>query len=166
MKKGKAIALVSAGLVAGLMLGSVGVSYAATDSSAETACVAPGARLGQSMRDAGARLIDVVAGLTGLSVDEVKAARADGQSIAEIAEANGSSGDAVVGEALSIRKQVLDGKVADGSLTQEQADAAYDRMSERLTERITTEQTGQPAWAGAGMGAGRGQGARGVCGNQ
>lgn len=158
MRKGKAIALVALGLVAGLVLGTVGVSYAATG-AAPTAGARVGSGMGRALRDAGGRLVDVVAQLTGLSVDEVRAARAEGQSVADIAEANGISSDAVVDAALGVRKDVLDAKVADGTITQEQADAAYAQMSERIAERVTSDETGRPSWAGQGRGQGACQGA-------
>lgn len=165
MKKSKAIALLSAGLVAGLVLGTVGVSYAATGTDGQTAACGIGARAGQSMRDAGGRLADIVAGLTGLTVDEVRAERRSGRSIADIAEANGVSGEDVIREALAARKAVLDERVADGTLTQEQADAAYAQMTERLSERVAADETGAPAWSGRGRGRmdGAGQGACGAC---
>lgn len=165
MKKSKAIALVSAGLVAGLVLGSLGVSYAATESTGtNTSCVlGTGARMGQAIRGAGARLVDIVADLTGLSVEEVQAQRAEGNSVADIAEANGVSTEAVVAEALAARKALLDEKVADGSITQEQADLAYEQMTTRVTERVSTDEVGRPSWAGAGSGTG-GRGGQGACG--
>lgn len=167
MKKGKAIALVAAGLVAGLVLGSVGVSYAATGTEDPASCLGMGARMGQSIRDAGGRLVDIVAELTGLTVEEVQAQRAEGESVSDIAEANGVSTQDVVDEALAVRKDVLDAKVADGSITQEQADAAYAQMAERIQERVTTDAAGRPGWAGQGRGQGMGTGScGGACGVQ
>lgn len=167
MKKSKMIALVSVGLVAGLVLGSVGVSYAATD--ATTPILGAGARMGAAIRDAGGRLVDIVAELTGLTVDQVRAQRAEGNSVAAIAEANGSSAEAVVSEALAVRKALLDEKVVDGTITQEQADAAYAQMTERMTERVSTDAAGRPSWAGAGCATGGrgalgGQRGAGACG--
>ncbi len=93
MHKSKLIALIAAGLVAGLVLGSVGFAYAApADTTPANPVVASGLRLGQSIRDAGGRLIDILASLTGLSVDEVQAERADGKSVADIASAHGVRG--------------------------------------------------------------------------
>ncbi len=167
MKNGKTLALVALGLTAGLVLGSVGVSYAATDTESTSPVVCAGARMGQSIRDAGARLVDVVADLTGLPVGDIQAERAEGASVADIAEANGVSTEDVVAKALDERKAILDAKVADGTITQEQADLAYDRMTERLTDRVTTDEIGRPEWAGqgcgqGGVGAGRGQGGMGL----
>ncbi|MHB8741349.1 MAG: hypothetical protein ACYC62_09285, partial [Coriobacteriia bacterium] len=161
MKSSKMIALVALGLTAGLVLGSVGVSFAATDTTSTNPVVCAGAQMGQSIRDAGARLIDVVADLTGLSVEEVQAQRAEGSSVADIAEANGSSSEAVVSTALEARKALLDEKVADGTITQDQADLAYEQMTERLTERVSTDETGRPSWGGMGGGMGGGRGGRG-----
>jgi len=154
VKKGKTLALVALGLTAGLVLGSVGVSYAATGTESTSPAVCAGARMGQSIRDAGARLVDVVADLTGLSVEDVQAERAEGASVADIAEANGVSTEEVVAKALDERKAILDAKVADGTITQEQADLAYEQMTERLTYRVTTDETGRPEWAGQGGGQG------------
>jgi len=165
VKSRKMIALVALGLTAGLVLGSVGVSYAATDTESTSPVMGAGMRMGQTIRDAGARLIDVVADLTGLSVEEVRVQRAEGESVADIAEANGSSSDAVVSTALESRKALLDAKVADGTVTQEQADLAYDQMTERVTERVSTDEAGRPSWAGQGRGQG-GQGGRGGQGGQ
>lgn len=164
MNKRKVLALVSVGLVAGLALGSVGAAYAATD-TAVAGPIGAGARMGQAIRDAGARMIDIVADLTGLAVEDVQAQRAAGNSIADIAEANGVSTDTVVSEALAARKAILDAKVADGSISQEQADFAYERMTERITERVTTDEAGRPSWAASGSAIG-GRGGRGGMGGQ
>jgi hypothetical protein len=158
VKKGKAIAFVAVGLVAGLVLGSVGVSYAATDTT--TPVVGAGVRMGQSIRDAGARLIDILADLTGLSTDEIQAERAEGNTVADIAEANGVDPDEVLDAALAARKAILDAKVADGTITQEQADLMYERMSERVGGRMLDGESGKPSWGGTGRSGvgGRGQG--------
>lgn len=161
MNKRRVLALLSVGLVAGLVFGSVGAAYAATDTSANP--LGAGARMGQAIRDAGGRLIDILADLTGLSVEDIQAERAEGSSISDIAEANGVSTDTVVSEALAARKAILDAKVADGSITQEQADLAYERMTERVTERVSTDEVGAPSWSGSVTG---GRGGRGGMGGQ
>lgn len=163
MKRSKSIAMVAAGLIAGLILGSVGFAYAApVDATSTNPVLASGLHLGQSVRDAGGRLIDVLASMTGLSTDAIQAERADGQSISAIATANGVETEAVVAKALEARKVVLDAKVKDGTITQSQADAAYTQMTERVTERISTNDVGAPSWAGGGRGAGGGMGGRGA----
>jgi len=167
MKKGKSIALVTAGLVAGIVLGSVSFATAAPADYTPTNTVAAcGLQIGQSLRDAGGRLIDILADLTGLSTDEIAAERADGKSIATIAEENGVESDAVVDEALALRAEVLAERVADGTLSQEDADAMLEMMTDRLDERVTTDEVGPPSWSGSqgrgGQGMGGGQGMRGA----
>ncbi|MDI6712755.1 MAG: hypothetical protein QMD96_05895 [Anaerosomatales bacterium] len=172
VKHSKSLALIAVGLVAGLVLGSVSLAFAAPAATA-TGTVAPqtgvlGAciGMGQAIRGAGARLIDVLADLTGLSTTDIQAKRAAGESIADIAKSEGVDPDDVVAKALEAREALLEQKVADGTITQEQADAALAQMKTRLTERVNTTATGRPSWAGqgAGRGAGRGGNGAGYCG--
>ncbi|MBE0416853.1 MAG: DUF2680 domain-containing protein [Coriobacteriia bacterium] len=163
MNKKRAIALAAATLVAGLVIGNMASAFAARNAEAPRpdwaasgeACEGQGLRLGPMMRDAGGHLLDIVADLTGLSADDVAAKRADGESIADIAASANVDADEVVDAALEARKTVLDEMVAAGTITQEQADAMLERMSDRLTERVTSTDTGRN---GFGMGSGRGPG--------
>jgi hypothetical protein len=180
MKGTRVAALIAAALVAGLVLGTVATGFAATPAvnrtGATATATAPGAglglRLGASVRDAGGRLMDVVAKLTGLSVADVQAKRAEGQSLEQIAASKDVSADKVIAQALAVRKQLLDEKVKAGVITQAQADAALANMKARLESRIanTAACTGQGAGGGCGgggcgggMGGGMGRGAGG-CG--
>lgn len=67
----------------------------------------------------------------GITAEELRAALRDGQSVAELAAAHGTSEQAVKDAALAAAKTTLDAAVAGGSLTQEQADAIYARLEER-----------------------------------
>lgn len=171
MKHSKSLALIAAGLAAGLVLGSVSLAFAAPAATATgTAAPQPGVLgacigMGQAIRGAGARLIDVLADLTGLSTADIQAKRAAGESIADIAKSEGVDPDDVVAKALEARKALLEKKVADGTITQEQADAALAQMKTRLTERVNTTATGRPSWAGQGAGQGAGRGGYGRGGN-
>lgn len=167
MKLGRTAALTAAALVLGLVVGNVavGVAAPAAESTTTTTVAGMGLRLGVAMREAGARLADVVAKLTDQSVEDVTAERAKGTSFAAIAAAKGIEAPAVVSEALKIREQVLDQKVSEGRVTQEQADAALERMKTRITERVESTDAscdgaggGRPADAGTGMGGGMGGG--------
>lgn len=166
MKKGRIAALMAAALVTGLVVGNVASGWAATATEPTTtpgvsAAERPGRgmRLGAAMRDAGGRLVDVVAELTGLKADEVIDRRAKGESFADIAESKGVSAEKVVDAALDTRKELLDGKVKDGTITQEQADAALERMDARLTDRVDSTAAGcDGAGGGRGQGGGRGRG--------
>jgi hypothetical protein len=173
MRGTRVAALIAAALVAGLALGTVATGFAATPAVNRTAgatATAPGARLGlrlgASVRDAGGRLVDVVAKLTGQPVADVQAKRVAGQSFEQIAAAKDVSADKVVAQALAVRKQLLDEKVKAGAITQAQADAALANMKTRLESRIanTAACTGQGAGGGCGMGGGGGCGMGGGMG--
>jgi len=164
MKRSKSLALVSAGLILGLVFGTVGYAVAAPADAAPTSPVAAtGLQMGRAIRDAGARMVDILADLTGLSTDEIALQRADGKSVATIAESEGVELDTVVAKALEARKAILAERVADGTLTQDAADAALAQMTDRIEERVTSTEVGAPSWAGngGGMGAGGGRGAGG-----
>ena len=165
MGKTRTAAFIAAALVAGLVAGNVISGWAAPAqsgaSTATAACSGGGLRLGAAMRDAGGRLADVVADLTGQSVEDVVAKRAEGESFADIAAEKGVSADKVVDEALSVRKQLLETKVTSGDITQDQADAALDRVQERLTDRVSST---DGTCNGDGSGGGRGRGGRGMGG--
>jgi hypothetical protein len=94
------------------------------------------------MADAGARLRDTVARLTGLSSEEIAEQRSAGKSIADIAAAEGVSTEELTDATLDARKTALDELVADGAITQAQADNMLTHMSDRITERITSTDTG------------------------
>ncbi len=155
MKFSRTAALMAAALVVGIVAGNVtmGVAVPSADTTTTGTVTGLGLRLGAALRDAGGRLADVVASLTGLSVDEVHDQREAGTSFAAIAQSKGVDSAKVVEEALKVRAQILDQKVADGTITREQADAALERMKARVTERVAA--TGEPA-----RGNGRAGGAR------
>ena len=152
---------VIAALVAGVVLGSFGIATAAPSRTA-TSSVGSALRLGASVQAAKATLADIAAKLTGKSVDEVRAARQDGKSLAEIASENGVSSTKLVSDALAARKAMLDSLVKQGKITQAQADAALAQMTTRLNERVNS--TAACGAAGSGCGAGAGAGACGGAG--
>ena len=98
----KSAPLMIAVLVLGLVLGNVLSSAAApaADTTAPAGVTGMGLRLGGAMRDAGGRLSDVVAKLTGLDADEVEDQRHGGTSFAAIAKTKGVTSDEIVTEAL------------------------------------------------------------------
>jgi hypothetical protein len=179
MSMRKSTALIAAGLALGLVLGGISTASAVTASTAGTTSTNPvvagacglGLRLGQAVRDTGGRLSDVVAKLSGLKVEDVQAQRQAGTSLADIAKTKGVSADEIVAEALSVRKEMLDAKVKDGTITQAQADTALDTMETRLTDRVNSTTPGGGmgrgrggAGGGGGMGRGQGGGQGGGCG--
>ncbi len=97
----------------------------------------------------------VVAETLGLTEQEVREAVIDGQTLAEIAEANDSSADELVDAILADIKSHMDEKVAAGDLTQEEADAKLAEAEERVAEFVnnTKPPKGRPGGPG-GPGAG------------
>ena len=172
MKNRHVAALVAAALVAGLALGSIGIASAApaSDTTASTVaetCAGYGLKMGAALRDAGGRMVDILADLTGLSVEDIHDRREAGESVADIAESEGVETQDVVDSALAARKAILDAKVADGTIDAETRDEILARMTDRINERVTSPEMGggmgRGRGMGGGMGGGRGAGA-GACG--
>ena len=80
----------------------------------------------------------VVAETLGLTEEEVREAVIDGQTLAELAAANGSSAEELVAALLADIKSHMDEKVAAGDLTQEEADARYAEAEERTAEFVNS----------------------------
>lgn len=164
MGKNKWLAIVAAALVAGLVLGNLGSAAAASPSSPTTGtigsrAVACGLGIGRGIRDAGGRLIDVVASLTGKTTTQVATERRAGKSFSQIAKESNISSAQVVDKALAVRQAALADAVKAGTITQAQADAALANMRARLTAGVDSTGVGCGAGRGAGRGAGCGYGA-------
>lgn len=159
MSKGKVIALVAGALVAGLVLGSLGLASAATTAQTQTRTrvAACGTGTGGIMRQAGGTIADIVAKLTGLKVEDVYAARKDGKSFADIAKTKNVSADKVTDAVLAARKTALADAVKDKTITQDQADLMYDRMQDRIATKVTSDAPANCDGTGAGAGGGRGR---------
>lgn len=161
MKRGTTIALVSGALVAGLALGTVGIAFAAPSNTA-TGTTGFGTRLGAVCRQAGGTIADIVAKVTGKSAADVSAARAKGDSFADIAATKGISAGTLTDDVLAARKTALDAAVKAKTITQAQADAALARMKTNVSAKITSDApsgcTGTGAGAAGKGGQGRGQG--------
>lgn len=115
----------------------------------------PGAR-GMMAPFAGETLLDVIVDLTSYeSAADVWAALADGTTLEEVITGGGSNVDDVVAETLARREAALDELVADGRLTQEQADAMLARMEEEIREQIEEGLAG--CFDGFGLGGHRGR---------
>lgn len=78
----------------------------------------------------------VVAEALGLTEAEVKDAISNGQTLAQLAEANGSSAEELVEAMLADIKSHVDEKVAAGEITQEQADERLAKAEEHITEFV------------------------------
>ena len=137
MRKNKAFALAAAALVLGLVVGSIGIASAVPAEDPDTGeAMGLGMRMDWAISDAGARMIDVVADLTGLGVDDIEERRQAGETIQDIAESEGLEASDVTDSALEARRALLDERVAEGAISQEDADAMLDRMGERVQTRM------------------------------
>ncbi len=161
MKLTKTAALVIAALVVGLVAGNVVGATAAPSKDAARGETTPlGLRFGPAMRDAGGRLADVVAKLTGQTADEVLSQRMSGKSLADIAAEKDVSTATVIGEALKVRELMLAERVKAGAITEAQAQAALERMETRLSERVVANGASCDGAGGRGARQGRGGGRR------
>ncbi len=90
-----------------------------------------------------AALIRSTSDLTGLTGEQVLNELRAGKSLAQIAAANGSSGDAVVQAVVAKVKERLDRLVAAGRLTQAQADQRLATVTTQATEMVNDTTLGQ-----------------------
>lgn len=77
-----------------------------------------------------------VAEAIGIDVADLRTALADGQTIAEVATANGVEADAVVDAIVAVRAERLADAVANGRLTQEEAHARLAEQTATIEARV------------------------------
>lgn len=98
------------------------------------------------------RHLDAAAAVIGVTTDELQTALQGGQTLAEVAVANGSTAQAVIDALVAELQAHLDEEVASGEHTQEEADARLAEATTRITDMVNN---GAPA-GGPGMGGGHG----------
>lgn len=88
--------------------------------------------------------LDEAAEAIGISEDELQTALDSGATIAEVAEANGVDRAVVIDAMVDAKAERIEAKVAEGRITQEEADAKLAQTESRITDRVTgTESGGQ-----------------------
>jgi hypothetical protein len=134
-------------------------------SSGQPGWAARGMRSGWGMH--GSSLVAAVADALDTTVEQVVAELADGISVAQLALNHNVQPQAIVDAFLAGRAEALQEAVADGRITQEQADAMLEHMAESIAERINEPWTGGGGCANGTMGQGgrQGGGMRGGAGN-
>ena len=100
---------------------------------------------------------DIAAGLTGKSVETLNQERSEGKTYGAIANEAGKLEEFKT-QMLEQKKIVLDQRVADGKLTQEQADAIYNNIKNNQANCDGTGNARMGRNAGLGMGQGNGMG--------
>ena len=93
---------------------------------------------------------ETVTDLLGLTHEELHELRLEGNSLADIAEANGVSVDALVNAIMADKAAAVQARVQEGTLTQEQADLMIQRMTERTEEAVNRTTTGPAEWSRGG----------------
>lgn len=99
----------------------------------------------------GGDAIGVAAETIGIEPSALLAALRDGQTVAEVAEANDVDPSAVVDAIVAAHMERLDQAVEDGSLTQEEADEIAAAMEERVTAFVDGELDRSPLWGHPGL---------------
>lgn len=100
---------------------------------------------------------EIVAGLTGKSVETLAQERATGKTYGTIAKEAGKL-DEFKAQVLEQKKAILDQRVKDGQLTQAQADEIYNAIKDNQATCDGTGSTGIGRKCGVGFGRGNGQG--------
>ncbi len=97
---------------------------------------------------------DVIEDLIGLTRDEIHALRLEGKTLSEIANEQGVTDQELIDAIVTARTEVIDQAVADGDLTQEQAEWLVERAEALAPFQITNPFTGERAegWFGGRMG--------------
>lgn len=139
-------------VVAGALAATLTLAAPAPAQAAATATPVPAAaqQAGPGRGDREARrggvlviaLVRTTSEETGLSTKEVVEALRGGQSLAQVAAANGSSGESVVQAVTAKAKERLDRLVANGRLSQARADELLERLSDRATEVVNDTELG------------------------
>jgi AcrR family transcriptional regulator len=80
--------------------------------------------------------VEAIAEVLGLEVEDLQEALADGQTIAEVAEAQGVALEDVVDALMASASERLQQAVDDGRITQEQADEQTEQMEEHILQML------------------------------
>lgn len=153
IRRGLAVAAIAATSVAGLSLASGSVSAQTGGDPADTALTqapADGERRGPGR----AGKLAVAAEAIGIDVEDLRTQIRDGATVAEVAEANGVSSDAVVDAIVQAKLDRLAQAVEDGRLTQDEADEKALDIEDCVTTRLEEGRPDGPR--GPSEGGGRG----------
>jgi hypothetical protein len=99
-----------------------------------------------------------VAEFLGMEREAFREALQEYDTLADLAAANGSSGDELIEYLIGKAEDRIDQAVADGRLTQEEGDQRLAEVTERITEKVNSAipEPGQGGGRGPGGGGGFG----------
>jgi len=101
---------------------------------------------------------DNAASVLGLTVEQLRAERLSGKSLATIAASKGINEDALIAKLLDARKATVAQLLADGKISQAQAEYMQSNMAEHVKTMVERTNVGRPAFAGQSPMAGTGRG--------
>lgn len=101
---------------------------------------------------------DTAASILGLTVEQLQAERLAGKSLAQIAADKGIGEDALIAKLLEARKADVAKLVADGKITQAQADYMTTNMANQVKVMVERTTVGRPSFAGQSPMSGTGRG--------
>lgn len=108
--------------------------------------------------------VEILSDLTGVSVEDIRSARQSGDSLADIAEANGVTKDEYVDELVTRAKAAIDAAVEAGRLSEERAQTMKEGLADRVESIVTsTDEPGRGHGWGRGFGHGKAGGKHGGC---
>lgn len=96
-----------------------------------------------------ARGSEVVQELLGLTQEEIREGFQAGQTLADLAEANGVSTDALVDAIVADAEAKVAEKLEAGDITQERADSVLEGLEEKVEDKVTSERPARGGVRGA-----------------
>jgi uncharacterized protein (DUF433 family) len=157
------VALVVAAVGVGAVLAQEPTPAGETPPVDESPVEADGPRDGRGKRGPmGGGLLEVVAEALGMTVDELREALADGQTVAELAGAQGVALEDVAAALAAVHAERLQRAVEDGRLTQEEAEEKLAEMKANILERLESGEFVGPGGPGGPGVPGSPRGGRGV----
>jgi hypothetical protein len=148
----------AAGGVAGALLGAPALSIAQESDDTTTTAAADETESDRSDGECGpgraglflGASLDVAAEALGITEDELHDALRDGQTIAEVASAQGVEVQAVIDALVAEATTRIDAAVADGDLTEEEATERKADLEGRVTDLVNGELPGPFGGRGPG----------------
>ena len=92
--------------------------------------------------------VEILSDMTGVSVEDIRTARQDGDSLAAIAEANDVSTDDYVAAVVDAATTAIDDAVSSGKISDDRAA----EIKEGLTDKVTAMVTSEAGWHGRSRG--------------
>ncbi len=80
--------------------------------------------------------LDEAAAAIGIDEEALRSALDSGDTIAEVAEANGVAVDAVIDAMVDAKAERINDKVTEGRITQEEADDKLAQLEDRISDRV------------------------------